>query len=430
MKMTDVMMKDTVDKKNLLWMILNRTVVVTMLLVLALIIGYSASFNFPLVPFVYVVLAAYGLSVMFLGLLLWDRHYVFQAYGQVVADILLVTAVVYASGGVSSPAYILYLMPIIEAGLIISGKASFLAAGLAAVFLGGVVDLVYLGLIRPLSPELQEPFTLGSVIYGIIIAWGTFFLVAFLMNLLSSRLKKARQALAAAQKELLVRERLAEAGRVSAALAHEIRNPLAAISGSTQVLKKSIKLNREQQELMDIIIKESERLSRTLDQFLDYALPGREVYSDVNLSDALEETLKLLKAGGELNGNIRIEGNFPERDVMMHASAGQMKQLFLNIIKNAIRAMKDGGVLKVDFDRQEDGRVRIRISDTGCGMTREELENLFAPFYSRFEGGRGLGLAVVRRIVEDYDGGIEVRSEPDRGTEVIMTFPARGGQTA
>lgn len=427
--MTDVMMKDSVDKKNLVWMILNRAVVVTMLLVVALIIGYSASFNFPLFPFVYVALAAYGFSLLFLGLLFWDSHYVLQAYGQVVADILLVTAVVYASGGVSSPAYILYLMPIIEAGLIISGKASFLAAGLSAVLLGVVVDFMYLGLVRPLSPELQEPFTLGSVIYGIVIAWGAFFLVAFLMNLLSSRLKKAREALDAARKELLVRERLAEAGRVSAALAHEIRNPLAAISGSTQVLKRSIKLSREQQELMDIIIKESERLSRTLDQFLDYALPGREVYSDVNLSDALEETLKLLRAGGELNGDIKIEGNFKERDVMMRACAGQIKQLFLNLVKNAVRAMKYGGVLKVDFETPEDGRILVRISDTGCGMNREELENIFAPFYSRFEGGRGLGLAVVRRIVEDYAGGIEVRSEPGRGTEVIMTFPVRGGQT-
>jgi two-component system sensor histidine kinase PilS (NtrC family) len=428
--MTDVIMKDRVDKKNLLWMVLNRAVIVTMLLVLALIIGYSASFDFPLFPFVYVALAAYGLSVVFLGLLFLDRRYILQAYAQVVADIFLVTAIVYVSGGVSSPAYILYLMPIIEAGLIISGKASFLAAGLAAVALGGVADLLYLGLIRPVSPELQQPFTLGSVIYGIIIAWGAFFLVAFLMNLLSSRLKKAREALDAAQKELLVRERLAEAGRVSAALAHEIRNPLAAISGSTQVLKKSIKLNREQQELMDIIIKESERLSRTLDQFLDYALPGRKVYSEVNLSDALEETLKLLRAGGELNGNIRVEGNFIGRDVMMRACAGQMKQLFLNLVKNAVRAMKDGGVLKVNFETSEDGRILIRISDTGCGMTREELDNLFAPFHSRFEGGRGLGLAVVRRIVEDYDGAIEVRSEPGRGTEVIMTFPARGGQAA
>ncbi|MGZ5424550.1 MAG: two-component system sensor histidine kinase NtrB, partial [Candidatus Aminicenantales bacterium] len=257
------------------------------------------------------------------------------------------------------------------------------------------------------------------------IAWGVFFVIAALMSTLTGSLRRTRQALRVAEKELLVRERLAEGGRVSASLAHEIRNPLAAISGSVQVLKKDLVLNAEQGHLMDIVLKESERVSQSLEQFLDFALPSKTVFSPINLRDILDETIKILRGGGELNGKIELLGNFRTSDVPYYGNAGQFRQVFWNLIKNAIKAMPGGGRLRLEFPEPRKKEIRVVVADTGRGMTDEDKANLFEPFYSGFEDGRGLGLSIVRKIVDDYDGRIDVRSELHKGTEVLITLPVR-----
>jgi len=421
-------MKETIDKRYVMWMIIIRVITMTLLLVVALVVGYSANFSFPLIPLLYIVGASYLLSAVFLILYLTGKHLAAQAYGQVITDLILVTALVYAWGGISNPAYILYLLPVIEAGLVISGRASYLAAALAAISFGLIVDGMYYGLI-PYPPGVEpDMISFGSVVYSIFVAWGAFFIVAFLTSTLSSRLRKTHLALVAAQKELALRERLAEAGRVSAVLAHEVRNPLAAIYGSVQMLKDRIKLSNEQKELMEIIMRESQRVSSILDQFLDYALPAKETFTHVRLADVAGETIKLLAASGDLDGRVRVGGNFRESGLAVHASTGQMKQVFLNVVKNALRAMPDGGQLKIDINPKPEGMLEIVFADTGVGMSREDSDRLFDPFFSRFEGGRGLGLAIVRRIVDDYNGRIGVNSGTGRGTEVRIELPAENGR--
>jgi two-component system sensor histidine kinase PilS (NtrC family) len=418
-------MKEQVDRRNILLMIIFRGIIVTLLLLLAVAIEYSASFSFPFIPFVQIILAAYGLSAAYFLFYYWGKFLAVQAYVQVFGDLLLITALVYATGGTASSAYFLYVFPIMAAGLILSNRASYLTASLGAILFGGLVDGMYLGLIPQTSANTAAGLTLGSVLYLIFVPWSAFFLIAFLTNSLAGRLRKTRLALHEAERELLVRERLSEAGRISATLAHEIRNPLAAISGCVQVLKEELTLNPEQGELMEIVLKESERVSHSLGQFLDFALPTKQVFSVINLADILDETLKILKSGGELNGRVKVQGNFLESGLHFYGSQAQFKQVFWNIIKNAIRAMPDGGVLNIDFEGPRKREIELRFSDSGKGMTREDKDHLFEPFYSGFEGGRGLGLAVVRRIVDDYDGRIEIRSEVNQGTEVVITLPVR-----
>ncbi|MFO7733367.1 MAG: ATP-binding protein, partial [Candidatus Aminicenantes bacterium] len=318
----------------------------------------------------------------------------------------------------------------IAASLVVSGRAGFLAASLSSILFGALVDGTYFGLIPYFRPEHAVETSLGSLLVTIFIAWAVFFVIAFLMNYLTGSLWKARQALRAAEKELLVRERLSEAGRVSASLAHEIRNPLAAISGSVQVLKKELPLDPGQLELMDIVLKESQRVSHSLEQFLDFAVPAKQVFSAINLPEIMDETLKILKAGGVMNGKVEVAGNFREVSVPYHGNAGQFKQVFWNLVKNSLAAMPDGGRLTVDFEQPGRKELRVRVADTGRGLSEEDREHLFEPFYSGFENGRGLGLAVVRRIVDDYDGRIEVRSEREKGTEVLITLPVRRSASA
>jgi two-component system sensor histidine kinase PilS (NtrC family) len=418
-------MKEQVERKNILWMIIFRGLIVTLLLLLAVVIEYSASFSFAFIPFVEIILAAYLLSAAFFLFYFWGRYLAAQAYVQIFADLLLITALVYATGGIASSAYFLYVFPIMGAGLVLSNRAAYLTASLAAILFGGLVDGMYLGMIPLDGANPAAGMTLGSVLYLIFVSWSAYFMIAFLTNSLAGRLRKTRLALHEAERELLVRERLSEAGRISATLAHEIRNPLAAISGSVQVLKKELALSPEQRELMEIILKESERVSHSLGQFLDFALPTKQVFSVISLPEILDETIKILRAGGELNGRVEVRGNFLSSGLHYYGSQGQFKQVFWNILKNSIRAMPDGGVLNIDFLAPRKEEVELKFSDSGRGISEADKEHLFEPFYSGFEGGRGLGLAVVRRIVEGYDGRVDIRSELNKGTDVVITLPVR-----
>ena len=414
-----------VERRNVFLYNVYRLVVLTSLLVSAIIIQLSSPDTQPNPPFYYLILGAYGFSAVFFALYAGGRGLVVQAYAQVVFDLLLITAFVYLSGGIASSMYFLYVFPIIAAGLVISGRAGFLAASLSAILFGVLADGVYFGFIPSFRPEHAVRTTLGSMLVTIFIAWGVFFVIAALMSRLVGSLRKTREALRAAERELLVRERLSEAGRVSASLAHEIRNPLAAISGSVQVLKKELSLSAEQRELMAIVLKESERVSQSLEQFLDFALPAKQVFAPINLRDILDETVKILQAGGELDGKVEILGNYRTLDVPFYGNAGQFKQIFWNLIKNAIKAMPQGGRLRLEFPEPRKKDLRILVADTGQGMSDAAKEHLFEPFHSGFENGRGLGLSIVRKIVDDYEGRIEVRSELRQGTEVLITLPQR-----
>lgn len=415
-----------IKKKDILWLILLRLIIVTSLVVSAVIIQYSTSVFLPLNPFYYLVLSFYILTFIYFIFYIWGKFLRIQAYLQIFFDLLLITALVYISGGLQGSFYFLYIFEIIAASIVLSERAAYLTAALSAIFFGYLVVLMYRRIIPSFAPEETLEISLGLVINNIFIAWSAFFLVAFLMNYLTGSLQKTRGELRLIQKELEVKKRLAVAGEVSTHLAHEIRNPLAAISGSVQVLKDELVLREEQKDLMNIIVRESGRVSRSIEQFLNLASPVKKALSTIDLSAIIEETVFLLQSSGELNGNFRVEGNFKSVHVQYFGSSNQFKQLFWNIIKNSLRAMPDGGTLTIDINQQKEDKIQLKIVDTGKGMTEEEKERIFEPFYSGFEGGQGIGMAVVHRILDDYKGEIRINSELDKGTEFIITLPLEG----
>jgi two-component system sensor histidine kinase PilS (NtrC family) len=413
------------QRRHILWYIYIRAIAVTSILVAVVIIQSSTSAFIPVVPFYYLVLLAYVLSLGYLALYMWGREYSAQAYAQTVIDLLLINALVYISGGLSGSLYVLYVFSVIGASVVIGNRAAYITAGLSAILFGLLVDGLYFGIIPYFSPEQYRERSLGLVLFTIFLAWSVIFLIAFLANYLANNLRQAREELRLAQKELEIKERLVTAGRFSAQLAHEVRNPLAAISGAVQVLRGELPLDEEQRSLMDIVVKESERVSQSIEQFLDLASPGRQVFSWVSLPQILEETLELLRASGELDGRHFLAGNYSSAKAEFYGNPNQFKQVFWNLAKNALKAMPEGGTLTVDFLPEGKKHLRVRFADTGRGMTGEEKEHLFEPFYSRFENGHGLGLVVVRSIVNDYDGRIEVRSELQKGTEISLVFPQK-----
>ncbi len=417
-------MPPAIERKDIFWYIVLRFIVVTTILVSILVLQLAGASVFPIVPVFYLILVAYLMTVFCLLLYYQAKYLRLQAYLQLVFDLFLITAFVYISGGVTSSIYALYIFAVIAASIVISKRAAYLAAGLAAILFGLLVDGMYFGIIPYFSPEHEIHLGLGSILFTMLIAWAVFFVVAFMANYLSGNLRKAREQLRNAQKELVIKERLAEAGRVSASLAHEIRNPLAAISGSVQVLRSDLALSAEHRALMDIVVRESERVSQFIDQFLDFAAPAKQVFTGVNVPDLLDETLTMLRSSGELNGRVLIAGDHDREGLKFVASANQLKQIFWNLAKNALKAMPGGGTLTIDL-REDKRGLRIRFADTGVGMSAEVRAHLFDPFYSGFGEGRGLGMPNVRRIVDDYEGTIEVRSELDKGTEVLIVLPSR-----
>lgn len=415
----------TERRRDIFGLILIRLVAITSLIVSAVIIQYSTSIFLPLSPFYYLILGSYFLSLIYFLLYFWGKNYTLQTYLQIFFDLLLITALVYFSGGLNGSFYFLYIFGIIAAAVILSSRAAFITAALAAIAFGLLVDLMYFNIIPYFSPDQYMEWSFGHVIYSIFLAWSIFFVIAFLTNYLVNNLKRAKEQLRLAKKELEVKGQLAVAGQVSASLAHEVRNPLAAIAGSAQVLKKELRLDKEQRELMNIISKESKRASQSVDQFLDLAAPGKQIFSYIDLPALLRETLIMLQRSGKLNGLYRLEGNYKSTNFRYYGNSNQFKQIYWNLLKNALKAMPNGGTLSINFSQKNKRELQISIADTGRGMTEEEKERVFEPFYSGFENGRGLGMAVVCRIVDDYEGKIHLESEINKGTEVTVTLPVR-----
>ncbi|MEA3421561.1 MAG: HAMP domain-containing sensor histidine kinase [Acidobacteriota bacterium] len=411
-------------RNDIFWFIIIRLIVLTSLAVSTVIIQYSTDASIKLInPFFYLALGVYSLSIVYFILFYAAKNYTFQAYLQIFIDLLLITALIYISGGVKGSFYSLYIFEIIAASIIISKRTTYLVAALSAVFYGFLIDGMYYAIIPYLYPELSQELSLSEVLSNILTAWGAFIIVAFLINHLTGNLRKTRDELRLAQKELEIKKDLAVAGETSANLAHEIRNPLAAISGSVQILRDEMDLTGEQKHLMDIVVRESENISQSIEQFLNLASPETQTFASIDLPSVLKEILTLLKRSDEINKNYQIKGNYKTTKINYYGNKSQFKQIFWNLVKNALKAMPDGGTLTVDFTRRKKKGIQMKFADTGKGMGKEERERMFEPFYSGFDTGKGIGMAVVRRIVDDYNGKIHVSSAPNKGTEIVITLP-------
>lgn len=219
------------------------------------------------------------------------------------------------------------------------------------------------------------------------------------------------------------KDRLAAVGRVAAGLAHEIRNPLGAMRGAIQVLETSAAGNSTQGSLMDIILKESDRLNSIITNFLNYARPAAGDFAETNVAEAIRDTLTLLKHSPDVGEGHVLTANLPAEAIMIWADQSQLKQIFWNLARNAIQAMPTRGELRVGLEAIPNNRIRITFEDTGVGMAQEQVEQLFEPFATSTSGGTGLGLSIVYQIVRDHNGVINVSSREAKGTTITVDLP-------
>ena len=412
-------------RKDIFWLILLRLIIVTALAVSAVIIHqFSTSTFLPLTLFYYLIIATYVLSVGYLILYYWGKYHTFQVSLQIFFDLLLITAFVYVSGGLRGSFYFLYIFGIIAASIVLSKRAAYLTAALSGVFFGVLVNGMHLGFLPYFGAGQPTELSPGTVINNIFISWSMFFIVAFLANYMKERLRQTSEKLHLAERELEIKKRLALAGEFSAHLAHEIRNPLAVISGSVQVLKGGLELENQQKELMDNIVEQSGRISHSIEQFLSLVSPNKKTFSDVRLASVVEETLHLLEDSGELNDNFHVEGNFKASNISYFGNINQFKQIFWNLIRNALKAAPEDGTITIDIEQDPRDQVLLKIADTGNNLEDEERKKLIEPVLSsEFQSGTGIGMAVVRRIVDDYNGTIHVRPNREKGTEIMIVLP-------
>ena len=508
------------------------------------------------------IVAIYFLTFIYIILLKYRKDLSRLAYSQLLVDTFLITAIIYATGGIESIFSFLYILTIINASIMLYRKGGMIVASSSSILYGLLLDLHYFDVIEPfgsrlaLYPAEDKRF---YIFYMIVVNVAAFYLVAFLSSFLSEQARKSRVELRAKQDDLIKLEALNERiirsimsglitlddqhriilfnpaaedifainsdqaigrkmteivplldeylgdgkgppgqlskkshqfidlpylredgeriflrfsisplrltggdqkgqilffqdmtevklieeemkkveglaliGELAAGIAHEIRNPMASISGSIQMLKESPDKDDVNSRLMDIMSREVNRLNHLVNDFLLFARPKPLNLQEFDLSQLTIESLELFKNSGNWTDKLRVETDF-KQDIKLESDPEQIKQVLWNLFLNASEAMPNGGVVRVSADMVESDdsfepgqkMVMITVRDSGQAFTKQAITHLFTPFFTTKEGGSGLGLATVKRIVEGLKGKIHGENHPDGGAQItILLHPS------
>ncbi|MDX9788643.1 MAG: ATP-binding protein [Desulfobacterales bacterium] len=427
--MTNDFRSELYDK--LKWLTFFRLLVTAVLLggVAYIHAEYASSFLTPLLLAVYVLSSGvFVLTIVYSLLLKRITRYSAFATVQIILDTFIVSLMIYLTGGFSSGLSFLYLVVMIYSSMLIYRKGSLIMAALCTIQYGIMVDLEYYGILTPLisygaPPGMSEQWR--YVIFKILMIAVGCFAVSFLSSLLSEQLRKSRRELLAMEAHVKRVEKMATVGEMAAGLAHEIKNPLASLSGSIQLIREDIPFNEDHDRLMNIVLREADRLNTLLSNFLLFARPQARKLELIELNKALAETVSLFEKSLGASGRIAIKREF-SAGIWIEMDPTHLHQVMWNLLLNAADAIDGRGQITVTSHKAVGRGAQIKVADTGCGIPENKVKLIFDPFYTTKSTGTGLGLSIVHRILETYGFRVNVESEPGSGT--IFSIDVRQSQ--
>jgi len=528
-------------KEQLKKLILYRFALATITLLMGLFFqlrGVSAFWG-PYALFYLLIFLIYATTILFAFLIRKIKNHAFLIYAQTTADALIITGIIYITGGSDSVFTPLYILAILEAGVMLERRGGLMAASVCSICYGLLLNLEYHWVIPALSRRL--PYHDVVLLYTLFVYILAFYLSGYLTGYLAEEVRTRgkeltqsredfsrleafnRDVIQSIQSGLLTvnlkeritflnkagelilgikisqlknrpinelfrdlndtfheglrsrietifqrpdgeeiklglsisslkdhrgnkvgqivifqdlthikemeesmrrSEKLATIGQLAAGIAHEIRNPLASISGAIQLLKEEQEGGESNQRLMEIILAESGRLNRLITDFLLYAQPPKLNTKKVDVGALVDNTLEVFSRSPQWTKGIKL-GKIMEPNITISADPQQLEQILWNLFINAVDAMEGKGTLEVKVHKDGTGQTAtLIVADTGKGISPKDIDNIFDPFFTTKEGGSGLGLSIVHKIVEIHGGDIAVESRPHRGTTFTLTFPA------
>jgi two-component system sensor histidine kinase PilS (NtrC family) len=247
------------------------------------------------------------------------------------------------------------------------------------------------------------------------------FAVAFLSDMLAEQVRRSRRTIKAMEDRVRRMEKLASMGEMAAGMAHELKNPLAALAGSIQMLAEERNDTPAYDRLMQIALREAGRLNDLLTNFLMFARPPTGKRQPLRLDRAVGEIVSLFERDSARIGRIAIVRRLAP-DIWVAMDPVHLKQVLWNLLLNAAEAIESAGEIGVEVFSDRGGRAQIRVSDTGCGIPEALRASIFDPFFTTKADGTGLGLSLIHRILESCDGWLTMDSTPGRGSVFTVSL--------
>jgi two-component system sensor histidine kinase HydH len=330
----------------------------------------------------------------------------------------MLTLIGFVTGSFISFFAFLYLIVIICSSMFLFKKGSLVIAMICSMQYSILIMLEFRGILASMNIDsgfTAADFEINQILFKIIAMVTACFAVAFLSSLLAEQEKKTKKELLDLEDHVKRVEKGAAIGEMAAGLAHEIKNPLASLSGSIQLLKEEIHYDHEHDKLMRIVLREADRLSRLVSDFLLFARPTVGKPERFNLNNFLTETVELFKKDRTCLGSIEFFDS-PDTNLYIEMDPGHLQQVLWNLFLNAAFSIDEKGKVFIVLSVVKKTHVCIEVKDNGCGMSDKTLNSIFDPFFTTRSEGTGLGLSIVQRILATYDCQLDVESEIGIGT--------------
>ncbi|MGB6011948.1 MAG: ATP-binding protein [Desulfobacterales bacterium] len=366
-----------------------------------------------------VIVGIFLLSVYYALIFRYEKLNLLFPYVQIGIDTFIVTVIIFITGSFTSVFSFLYLVVIIYSSMIIFRRGSMVMATLCSIQYGILIDLEYYGVINPFFIKGSSTiayYDWNIVLFKVVITMSACFAVAFLSGLLSEQVRRTKKELSVMEDRVKRVEKMAYMGEMAAGITHEVKNPLASLAGSIQILRKEIPYDPEHDKLMQIVLRETDRLNTLVSNFLLFARPPVGKIEKIELENALKETLKLFEKNQATSNRVSITIDLTP-NIWVEMDPVHLRQVMWNLLLNAAEAIEGEGLIKVKTYPLKLNYACVEVSDNGIGMTKKQIQSIFDPFFTTKPNGTGLGLSIVHSILESYNTWLDVVSKVGEGTK-------------